>query len=42
MQSTFELNESGVIPRFTFQREGIVWRADVKELTAFSNPKCGG
>lgn len=42
MQSTFELNESGVIPRFTFLREGIVWRADVKEVNAFTNPRCGG
>ncbi|HEX2890987.1 EipB family protein, partial [Vineibacter terrae] len=42
MESTFELHESGVIARFTFRREGIVWRADVKELNAFATPKCGG
>jgi len=42
MESTFELHESGVITRFTFQREGIVWRADIKELNAFAAPKCGG
>ena len=27
-------------PRFTFVREGIVWRADVKEITAFASPAC--
>ncbi len=42
MESTFELYENGVIPRFTFKREGIVWRADAKELSAFTAPKCGG
>lgn len=40
MESTFELHESGVISRFTFKREGIVWRADVRELSAFTSPKC--
>jgi hypothetical protein len=42
MESTFELYENGIIPRFTFKRQGIVWRADAKELNAFSPPKCGG
>jgi hypothetical protein len=41
MASTFELNHSGVIPRFTFQREGITWRAEVKEINAFTSPSCG-
>jgi hypothetical protein len=40
MASHFELNEHGVVPRFTFMREGIVWRADVKEITAFASPAC--
>ncbi len=40
MASHFELNEHGVVPRFTFVREGIVWRADVKEITAFASPAC--
>lgn len=42
MESTFVLHESGIITRFTFQREGIVWRADIKELNVFATPKCGG
>ena len=42
MESTFVLHESGVITRFTFQREGIVWRADIKELNIFATPQCGG
>jgi hypothetical protein len=42
MESTFEIFESGVITRYTFKREGIVWRADIKELTTFLPPKCGG
>ncbi|TWT02674.1 DUF1849 family protein [Reyranella sp. CPCC 100927] len=42
MESTFELHESGVITRFTFQRDGIVWRADLKELNTFATPQCGG
>lgn len=42
LESTFELYENGVIPRFTFRREGIVWRADVKELNTFAAPKCDG
>lgn len=40
LDSTLELVESGVVTRFTFMREGVVWRADVKELTAFTDPKC--
>ncbi|HJQ57302.1 MAG TPA: DUF1849 family protein [Vineibacter sp.] len=42
MESTFEIHESGVIARYTFKREDIVWRADVRELTPFMPPKCGG
>lgn len=42
MESTFELHESGVISRFTFKRDGIVWRADAKELNTFTPPKCSG
>jgi hypothetical protein len=42
MDSTMELYATGVIARFTFKREGIVWRADIKEINPFSEPKCGG
>ena len=40
MESIFELHDNGVISRFTFRREGIVWRADAKELNAFTMPTC--
>jgi hypothetical protein len=42
MESTFEIYQNGIIPRFTFKRQGILWRADAKELSAFTAPKCGG
>jgi hypothetical protein len=42
MESTFDLYATGVIARFTFRREGILFRADVKEVNTFSEPKCGG
>ena len=42
MESTVELTSAGVVPRFLFRREGLTWRAEMKEMNAFPNPTCGG
>jgi hypothetical protein len=39
-ETTFEIYESGVIPRLTFKREGIEMKAVIKDLTEFPDPKC--